>query len=120
MRHVIPAEISFLFGMLLLAHARAYIAARVRLTLDRGCWEWQGRVDTTQYGRAFFMGEEFKAHRLAHPAFVGPIVRGRVVDHKECDNRPCCSPHHLLAVTQKKNMQRCWATGRGYSQFVVQ
>lgn len=117
MRHDIPADIALLFGVLLLASARAYILARVEVDEDSGCWVWTGSGDG-RYGHAYFMGVRFKAHRLSFLAFNGRIPRGRVVDHRDCDRPPCCCPRHLQAVTQSHNIKRCFATGRGRSPFL--
>ena len=121
MRHEVPTEYAFLFGVLLIAHARAYILARIEYAgcqnSDFPCWVWSGGGDG-RYGHAYFCGERFKAHRLAFLAFVGRIPRGRVVDHRDCDRPPCCCPHHLQAVTQSRNIQRCFEVGRGRSPFI--
>lgn len=127
MKHVVPTEIAWVFGQLLLATARVYILRRVRFETvpvegeqpTQGCWVWTGSGDG-RYGHAHFMGQRFKAHRLSYLAFSGRIPRGRVVDHKECDNPPCCCPDHLRAVTQSANIRRCFATGRGRSPFLKQ
>lgn len=113
----IPKDISFIFGQLLLAEARTYVRARVLIN-EAGCWLWSNGGDG-RYGHAHFYGMRFKAHRLAYLAFVGRIVRGRVVDHRECDTPPCCCPDHLQAVTQSQNIKRCFATGRGRSPFIT-
>lgn len=119
MRHVIPADIAVVFGVILLASARAYVASRVAVNPEAGCWVWTGSGDG-RYGHAYFCGVRFKAHRLSYLAFVGPIKRGRVVDHKQCDHPPCCCPGHLAAVTQSHNIKRCFANGRGRSPFLKQ
>jgi hypothetical protein len=116
-RHEIPTDIAVLFGVLLVASARAYILGRVHMLDERGCWTWACGGDG-RYGHAYFMGQRFKAHRLAYLAFVGRIPRGRVVDHRECDNPPCCCPTHLQAVTQSHNIKRCFSVGRGRSPFL--
>lgn len=121
MRHEIPTECAYLFGLILLATARAYILARIEHRdcpgADTPCWVWKGSNDG-RYGHAYFMGVRFKAHRLSYLAFRGRIPRGRVVDHKACDHTRCCSPHHTEAVTQSQNIKRCFATGRGRSPFI--
>lgn len=117
MRYEIPIELSFVFGCLLLAKARAYIESKVTQCPETGCWLWQGSGDG-RYGHAWFMGVRFKAHRLSYLAFRGRIIRGRVVDHEHCDTPACCRPSHLQACTQSTNIKRCFSVGRGRSPFL--
>jgi hypothetical protein len=117
-KHTVPDELVFWFGVLLIATARAYVLARIAVDPATGCWVWDKGGDG-RYGHAYLFGERFKAHRLSYLAFVGRIPRGRVVDHKGCDRPPCCCPEHLLAVTQSQNISRCFATGRGRSPFLT-
>lgn len=44
-------------------------------------------------------------HRVAYMLLVGPIPRGREVDHK-CGVLTCWNPAHLEAVTRGVNMKR--------------
>lgn len=111
------AQLLYYFYMLLLGTAQRYILDRVSVHPKTGCWLWLGCNDG-RYGHAYFLGQRFKAHRLAYLAFSGPIPRGRVVDHKECDRTRCCCPAHLSPVTQSKNIKRCFAVGRGRSPFM--
>jgi HNH endonuclease len=73
-----------------------------------GCWEWQGAQSTVGYG-------QFKAHnsvnikssphRFIYEYFHGTIPQGKEIDHK-CNNRICCNPKHLKAVTHKENVKK--------------
>lgn len=117
MKYVIPAELAYLFGQLLLGRAREYIQSRIKLCPVTGCWLWAGSGDG-RYGHAYFMGVRFKAHRLSYLAFRGRILRGRVVDHEHCDTPACCRPSHLTACTQSTNIKRCFSVGRGRSPFI--
>ena len=65
------------------------------VTKASDCWHFHAN-DT--YGR--FRG--FSAHRVAYRLAVGPIPVGYVIAHK-CDNKRCCNPSHLEAVTSGKN-----------------
>ncbi len=43
------------------------------------------------------------SRRFAYAQFVGPIPDGWSVHHK-CNNRICCNPAHLQALTQRENL----------------
>ena len=77
--------------------------------LDMGlddCIEWEGSRFTRGYGRA--PGGKY-AHREAFfqaYGFYPTVVRHR------CDNPPCVNPAHLLAGTQRDNLQDMFDRGR--------
>lgn len=77
------------------------------------CWEWCGSRFSSKmdYGRFVFKGENYKAHRAAYEAWVGPIPEGLVVRHK-CDNPPCINPDHLELGTHKDNVRDMMERGR--------
>lgn len=70
-----------------------------------GCWEWQSWENGVGYGRFFYQGKDWYAHRWAYYAWVGPIPEGLVIDHL-CRNTICVNPDHLEAVTQQENILR--------------
>jgi hypothetical protein len=85
---------------------------------NSGCWLWLGALDTDDYGRFYFAGQEFKAHRASHVLFKGPIPaienakrHGTCVLHT-CDVRPCVNPDHLYAGTQADNIRDAVARDR--------
>lgn len=122
-RPALPADLAVIFAALLLEAAQDYIIRRVRFEDCPGhpepCWVWTKGGDG-RYGHAYFMGERFKAHRLAYLAFRGPIPRKHVIDHEACDRYDCASPLHTRACTESDNMSRCWEVGRGKSPFIKQ
>jgi hypothetical protein len=67
-----------------------------------GCWEWDGAKQEKGYGRVFFNGEYFYAHRLAWILTNGPIPDGFYICH-HCDNTSCINPAHLFVGTSYDN-----------------
>lgn len=73
-----------------------------------GCWHFTGSLtgrDGWQYGQfALYHGLHIYAHRFAYLIFNGAIPDGLLVRHT-CDVTYCVQPSHLLAGTQKDNLQ---------------
>lgn len=69
---------------------------------EQECWEWNGFKNTLGYGRAWWRGTLYLAHRLAWIEANGPIPADMKVLHR-CDNPPCCNPTHLFLGTDADN-----------------
>lgn len=81
-----------------------YIICRI-ISDENECWNWRLKSHHTfGYGRAFWKGKSYEAHRLSWIAFNGTIEKGLVVCHC-CDNSNCCNPIHLRLDTQKGNVK---------------
>jgi hypothetical protein len=69
---------------------------------------WQGSHSGTGrgggYGRFSFQGATCSVHRTVYAAVYGPIPPRKQVDHS-CNNRLCCNPFHLVAMTHKHNQK---------------
>lgn len=103
---------------------RELSAFRERVLIPRRstgkCWMWLGTksrphpaplTDDGHYGVAKINGRHWRAHRLAHELFIGPIPDGFDVDHLCC--RPLCvNPAHLEAVAPAENRRRAISAGR--------
>ena len=76
-----------------------------------GCIETTARRGAGGYGRLWFEGRMWMAHRLAWTQAHGPIPRGLFVLHS-CDNPPCINPDHLFLGTQLDNMRDAAQKGR--------
>src|SRR6266700_5439846 len=75
------------------------------------CWLWTGYRLPRGYGQfTTRVGKNKKktvlAHRYAYRLLIGPIPRGKVLDHIKCDNPPCVKPWHLKPSTQRANILR--------------
>jgi hypothetical protein len=85
------------------AHDQRKMFKLIKLSAD-GCWEWQGHKKAG-YGRWVFDGASYPVHRLMYQLEYGKIDREYVVDHL-CNNKSCCNPAHLEAVTDAVNKER--------------
>jgi hypothetical protein len=86
------------------------------------CWEWTAAVSAGGYG-SFKVGSRSdgakrnaRAHRVAYELTFGPLpdgegYHGTVVRHT-CDNRLCSNPAHLVAGTQRDNVNDALQRGR--------
>ena len=66
------------------------------------CFPWKGCTDREGYG---ITGRIFRAHRVAYALANGQIPDGFTIDHL-CQNRRCCNPAHLEAVSVSENVKR--------------
>ena len=86
-----------------------YILNRTSVS-DNGCWEWK-QSKFNGYGRLVRDGRSWPAHAYSYIVFVGPIPKGKQINHK-CHNRCCVNPSHLYAGTQKENVRDMNLSGR--------
>lgn len=82
--------------------------ARVDTRTGNECWLWQGPINSPlarpsqNYGKLWFWGKHWRAHRVAWVLTHGPIPKGLCVLH-DCDTPPCCNPTHLYLGTKADN-----------------
>lgn len=70
-----------------------------------GCLLWNKAISVHGYGVLNIKETDSShVHRTSYETFIGPIPRGRVVDHI-CGVRNCIEPSHLRAVTKTQNAQ---------------
>ena len=80
-----------------------------KIVRSDGCWTWTGHHNRKGYGAfGIKLNEKWTSepiHRIAYELWVGPIPKGRQIDHL-CRNRGCCRPDHLEVVTAAENSRR--------------
>lgn len=75
------------------------------------CWNWQGHIHPSGYGRFRDVGKATTAHRVAYALAHGSIPHGMLIMHS-CDNRRCVNPAHLSLGTYADNNHDMMAKGR--------
>lgn len=73
------------------------------------CWEWTAAL-RAGYGCMKVAGKVENCHRIAFTLAYGSVPDGMVVAHK-CDNKKCCNPNHLEAITFQQNAIDKFARG---------
>lgn len=86
--------------------------SKVRTLGEHDCWVWGGgyrsRIIDGVSHRDYGMYRGQQAHRVAYMRVFGDITTGHVVDHT-CENKKCCNPNHLEAVSNGENVRRAVA-----------
>lgn len=77
--------------------------SRIRIGKKSECWNWKAGKISTGYGAFCLNGVQVLSHRLSYVVFNGPILGSLEIHHK-CENRGCCNPDHLQAVTHRENL----------------
>lgn len=69
------------------------------------CWEWRG-VLCSGYGVFDYDTKRVQATHWAWSQENGPVPKGRLLDHIECNHKLCVRPSHLTPATIRENTQR--------------
>lgn len=77
------------------------------------CWVWTCFVHDG-YGRFWFEGRQWPAHRWLFEQLRGVIPAGYEPDHL-CRNRACVNPDHIEVVTQAEDVRRGGVFRRGHA-----
>jgi hypothetical protein len=72
---------------------------------DRGCWLWNGALNSSGYGHAKHKGRTAEVHRLALTLATRDTPVGHEAAHGECHTRHCCNPAHLAWKTPTENQR---------------
>lgn len=71
----------------------------------RLCWMWRGDANEGGYGRFWYKGKKYPAHRVMMCLLTGqPHPEGKVIDHM-CSVTGCVNPFHLRFLTPLQNMR---------------
>lgn len=71
---------------------------------ENGCWMWQGKTKTGDYGTLSINHKTTMVHRLSYEMHKGEIPEGLMVCHK-CNVKLCINPDHLYVGTHNDNMR---------------
>lgn len=82
--------------------------------MSNGCWRWKACFNDRefgQYGRFYYEGKFWVAHRWMYEMTHGSIPDGLVLDHfmypqDGCIGPRCVNPDHLKPVTPRENTLR--------------
>lgn len=86
---------------------------------SKGCWLWQGALNTTGYGVVSVEGRMYTAHRVAawlsdmveSPSAPASSTSAQHVLHR-CDTPACCRPEHLFVGTYSDNLRDAYEKSR--------
>lgn len=85
------------------------IENNIQVSVDSGCWIWQGGKDRDGYGTMWIGPKPTRkrryVHRMSYEAFIDEIPDGLEIDHL-CRVKICCNPDHLEVVTTQENTRR--------------
>lgn len=88
------------------------IAGKYSINEKTGCWEWCLYRNALGYGTITVNKKNTYAHRYSYLIHNNNAdISGKVTRHK-CDNPCCVNPEHLIAGTQKENVNDILLRGR--------
>lgn len=80
---------------------REKIMLQIHKEAESGCWQWQGQISNSGYGRIMLKtgdgNKMHSAHRASYELFIGPIGKDGIII-QSCKNRMCVNPEHLQEV----------------------
>src|SRR5688572_32886690 len=76
-----------------------------------GCTLWSGTLNSSGYGRTWYLGRQITTHRLSWILCRGQIPSVLWVLHT-CDTRHCINPDHLFLGDRSANLKDAYRKGR--------
>ena len=73
------------------------------------CWENIGTVRIDGYCDIGYNSKNWKSHRLTYYLWFGLCPEDKIINHK-CNNKSCCNPLHLEAVSNSENTKYFYNT----------
>jgi hypothetical protein len=92
--------------------------SKVKIGNPDECWEWQGKVGNSGYGRFWVDGNLITASRVAYSLANDIDLPIDILVCHTCDNRKCINPSHLFLGTHKDNNQDAIKKGRRIPEFI--
>lgn len=76
------------------------------------CWNWKAFVRRDGYGKFYFRGSCWAAHRVSFVLAGNELTKDKPCVLHRCDNKLCVNPNHLFAGTYRDNIMDCINKGR--------
>jgi hypothetical protein len=83
-----------------------FLRRKIVATDMDSCWTWTGGHFSGGYGCVYFDGRGQYVHLLVYRMTRGYVPPDKELDHIKCDNKGCCNPYHVEAVTHRSNILR--------------
>ena len=82
----------------------AQLRNKIAVDSATSCWLWQAARLHGKYGRVWFNGKNYAAHRIVYELLIGEITE-ETLDHL-CGVCYCVNPNHLQPASVKDNILR--------------
>lgn len=90
----------------------ALLTAKIAVSHDTGCWEWQGTCNRFGYGQVWYLRQTRLVHRVSAAIFAGFDLFSKADIAHKCDNRRCYNPDHLFITDAAGNIHDAVRKGR--------
>lgn len=93
--------------------------SNVNMTDADACWDWTRYIGHDGYGRFYFEGKVYIAHRVAYMLNINASVSRKIIVRQKCGNKKCCNPAHFDISTRKALLETMAKNGKikGFAQL---